>query len=136
MAKPYRSWVNEVQAFSGARAVQIRPTDDDGYFSERVAETYDEGATMLRDPRQSLFVRRVPTNCRLRAGSAPWRICAPDGLRSRDLRLDRAMRTPDSSTGAYAVVAGAEAPGTALVRVVPCPQRDSNPCFRLERAAS
>ena len=29
---------------------------------------------------------------------------APDGLRSRDLRLDRAMRTPGSSTGACSVV--------------------------------
>ena len=61
---------------------------------------------------------------------------APDGLRSRDLRLDRAMRTPDSSTGAYSV--RRPGPGCCRGASVPgaCPQRDSNPCFRLERAAS
>ena len=48
---------------------------------------------------------------------------APDGLRSRDLRLDRAVRTAGLLYGrvCYSVV---------------CPQRDSNPCRRLERAKS
>jgi hypothetical protein len=54
--------------------------------------------------------------CRGRGGPGP---SAPDGLRSRDLRLDRAVRTPDSSTGArYAVRApvraGAVLPGAVL----------------------
>ena len=57
---------------------------------------------------------------------------APDGLRSRDLRLDRAVRTAGLLYRRVCVC-------TTPVRrgaVMPCPQRDSNPCFRLERAAS
>ena len=52
-----------------------------------------------------------------------WSSGAPDGLRSRDLRLDRAVRTAGLLYGrvCYSVV---------------CPQRDSNPCRRLERAKS
>jgi hypothetical protein len=52
-----------------------------------------------------------------------WSGGAPDGLRSRDLRLDRAVRTAGLLYGrvCYSVV---------------CPQRDSNPCRRLERAKS
>jgi hypothetical protein len=49
---------------------------------------------------------------------------APDGLRSRDLRLDRAVRTTGLLHRRSLCGCGA------------CPQRDSNPCFRLERAAS
>src|SRR4029450_8807551 len=47
---------------------------------------------------------------------------APDGLRSRDLRLDRAVRTAGLLYGRTCSVV--------------CPQRDSNPCPRLERAKS
>jgi hypothetical protein len=52
-----------------------------------------------------------------------WSSRAPDGLRSRDLRLDRAVRTAGLLYGrvCYSIV---------------CPQRDSNPCRRLERAKS
>jgi hypothetical protein len=48
--------------------------------------------------------------------------CAPDGLRSRDLLLDREVRTTGLLYGRMFGCA--------------CPQRDSNPCYRLERAAS
>jgi hypothetical protein len=48
---------------------------------------------------------------------------APDGLRSRDLRLDRAVRTARLLYGRVFYSVG-------------CPQRDSNPCRRLERAKS
>ena len=48
---------------------------------------------------------------------------APDGLRSRDLRLDRAVRTARLLYG------------RVMMRGT-CPQRDSNPCRRLERAKS
>ena len=65
---------------------------------------------------------------------------APDGLRSRDLRLDRAVRTAGLL---YRRVCSCQRRRSTpmelmelVVRVMPCPQRGSNPCFRLERAAS
>src|SRR4029453_15297759 len=73
--------------------------------------------TELPGPRQTDFWRRAL------APPPPPAARAPDGLRSRDLRLDRAVRTAGLLYGrvCYSVV---------------CPQRDSNPCRRLERAKS
>src|SRR5690606_15011214 len=48
----------------------------------------------------------------------------PDGTCTRDLRLDRAASTPTAP----------QDPTRLNDRL--CPQRDSNPCYRLERAAS
>ena len=64
---------------------------------------------------------------------------APDGLRSRDLLLDREVRTTGLLYGRVCLSPTPKRRMVLMVRVVPivpCPQRDSNPCFRLERAAS
>src|SRR4051794_2391649 len=69
--------------------------------------------------------------------------CDPDGTRTRGLRRDRAARYPTALRGLATTERGKANPFTAAVpnrdpdtSRKAYPQRDSNPCYRRERAGS